>query len=438
MKHAETTMTTLHVAPGPAASGMDRQRPRRRWTRNRLLAIAALLLLAGGVGLVVANQGTRSLRLDRQKLTIGTATQDVFHDSIPVRGEVQALDSVVLDTTEAGRVEEILVEAGQNVMAGQPLVRLSNTDLQLETIARETQIIEQINNQRGIQLQFETTKTNDANAVAGAEYNIVNLARQIRRQSPLTAHGFTAQETLDNLTDQLDYQKKLKDIALDGQRRDNQLYGDLAGQAGEIAAHLQDNLAIAKRLLDSLVVRAPVAGQLTALDVKLGEQKDRGERLGQIDRPTGYKVVVQVDEFYLARVHPGQPVSLNRNGRKIPLAIAKVFPQVKNGRFEVWLTFADATAPGDLRPGEALQGSLQLGDDQPAMILPIGPFMETTGGGWAFVLDADGKTASRRPIKTGRRNGSQVEVLDGLQPGEKVILSDYADLERIDQIRIQP
>lgn len=437
MKHAETPVSTLHVAAAPA-TGMDRKRPRRRWTRNRLLAGAVVLLLAGGVAYFAANQGSRSLRLDREKLTIGTVTQDVFHDSIPVRGEVQALDSVVLDTTEAGRVEEILVEAGQTVVAGQPLVRLSNTDLQLETIARETQIIEQINNQRGIQLSFEQTKTNDAHAVADADYNIVNLARQIRRQAPLTAHGFTAQETLDNLTDQLDYQKRLKDIAQDGQKRDQTLYGDLAGQATEIAAHLQDNLAIAKKLLDSLVVRAPVGGQLTQLDVKLGEQKDRGQRLGQIDRPTGYKVVVQVDEFYLARVHTGQAVSLNRNARKIPLIIAKVFPQVKNGRFEIWLSFADGSSPKDLRPGEALQGSLQLGDDQQALILPIGPFMETTGGGWAFVLDADGKTASRRPIKTGRRNGSQIELLGGLAPGEQVILSDYADLDRIDQIHIQP
>jgi HlyD family secretion protein len=439
MKHADTPISTLHVAPVTGAPpGMDRKRPRKRWTRQRLLSIAVLALLAGGVGWVVAHQGGRSLRLDRQKLTIGTATPDVFHDSIPVRGEVQALDSVVLDTTEAGRVEEILVEAGQTVVAGQPLVRLSNTDLQLETIARETQIIEQINNQRGIQLQFETTKTNDANAVAGAEYNIINLSRQIRRQSPLTAHGFTAQETLDNLTDQLDYQKKLKEVALDGQKRDNALYGDLAGQAAEIAAHLQDNLAIAKKLLDSLVVKAPVGGQLTALDVKLGEQKERGQRLGQIDRPTGFKVVVQVDEFYLARVQTGQSVSLNRNGHKIALKIIKVFPQVKNGRFEVWLSFEGADAPKDLRPGEALQGSLQLGDDQPALILPVGPFMETTGGGWAFVLDADGKTAARRPIKTGRRHGTQIEVLGGLAPGEKVVLSDYGDLDRIDQINIQP
>ena len=358
--------------------------------------------------------------------------------SIPVRGEVQALESVVLDATEAGRVEEILVEAGQTVAAGQPLVRLSNTDLQLETIARETQIIEQINNQRGVQLSFEQTRTSDAHAIADAEYNMINLARQIRRQAPLTAHGFTAQETLDNLTDQLDYQKRLREIALDGQKRDTALYGDMSAQASEIAAHLQDNLAIAKKLLDSLVVRAPVAGQLTALDVKLGERKERGQRLGQIDRPSGYKVVVQVDEFYLSRVRVGQPVTLNRNGRKIPLTIAKVFPQVKNGRFETWLSFADGTSPADLRPGEALQGSLQLGDDQQALILPLGPFMETTGGGWAFVLDADGRTASRRPIKTGRRNGSQVELLGGLAPGEKVILSDYAEFDRIDQIHIQP
>ena len=437
MKHAETPVPTLHVAV-PPASGMDRKRPRRRWTRNRLSAIAALLLLAGGIGWAVTNQGGRSLRLDQNKLTIGTATPDVFHDSIPVRGEVQALDSVVLDAIEAGRVEEILVEAGQTVSVGQPLVRLSNTDLQLETIARETQIIEQINNQRNVQLQFEQAKTNDANAVAGAEYNIVNLSRQIRRQSPLTAHGYTAQETLDNLTDQLDYQKRLKEIAQDGQKRDATLYTDVSAQAGEISSHLADNLAIARKVLDALVVRAPVGGLLTALDVKLGEQKNRADRLGQIDRPTGYKVVVEVDEFYLSRVHAGQPVSLNRNGHKIPLTIAKVFPQVKNGRFEVWLNFADGTQPTDLRPGEALQGSLQLGDDQPALILPIGPFMETTGGGWAFVLDADGRTASRRPIKTGRRNGSQIEVLSGLAPGEKVILSDYAEFDRIDQIHIQP
>jgi len=442
MKHADTPLSTLHVArqptPSAAGSAMDRRRPRRRWTARRLLAGAVVLLLAGGTALFVAQSGSRSLDLERQKLTIGTVAQDVFHDSIPVRGEVQALESVVLDTTEAGRVEEILVEAGQTVTAGQPLVRLSNTDLQLETIARETQIIEQINNQRNVQLEFEQAQTNDANAVASADYNIVNLSRQIRRKEPLTTHGFSSQETLDNLTDQLDYQKRLKDIALDGQKRDAALHADVSAQAGEIAAHLADNLAIAKKVLDGLVVRAPVTGQLTALDVKLGEQKDRGQRLGQIDRQTGFKIVVQVDEFYLSRVHTGQPVSFVRNGRKLKLTITKVFPQVRNGRFEIWLGFAEDAAPKDLRPGEALQGSLQLGDDQPALTLPIGPFVETTGGGWAFVLDADGKTASRRPIRTGRRNGTQIEVLGGLAAGDKVILSDYAELDRIDRIRIEP
>ncbi|GGF32862.1 ABC transporter permease [Aliidongia dinghuensis] len=431
MKHADTPLAAADVV-----SGMDRRRPHRRWPSNRLLAGTVVLLLAGGGAVFLLGQGTRSLRLDREKLTIGTVTQGVFHDAIPVRGEVAALDSVVLDTTEAGRVEEILVEAGETVTAGQPLVRLSNTDLQLETIARETQIIEQINNQRNVQLQFEQARTSDAHAVADAEYNITNLSRQIRRQSPLTAHGFTAQETFDNLTDQLDYQKRLRDVALDGQKRDAALYGEVAGQATEIAAHLADNLAIAKKLLDGLTVRAPVAGQLTALDVRLGEQKARGERLGRIDRPTGFKVVAEVDEFYLSRVHAGQAVSLTRNGRKIPLTITKVFPQVKNGRFEIWLGFAEGAAPQDLRPGEALQGSLQLGDDQPALVLPIGPFMETTGGRWAFVLDADGTTAQRRPISTGRRNGTEIEVLGGLKPGDKIILSDYADLDRIDQIRI--
>jgi HlyD family secretion protein len=416
-------------------SGMDRPIRRGRVRRPMVLGVVALAAVGAAIGWIVLNPSQRTLRVEAAKITVSTVATAPFHDFIPLRGQVVPLDSIVLDVVLGGRVEQVLAEAGQRVTAGQPLLRFSDPTLELEAIARETQVIEQINSQRALQLNFEVTKTNDAKTLADTEYNIVRLGRLIARRQPMAAKGYESQEVLDQVTDEQAYQKRLHEIAADAQGRDALVIKRSEALIQQTAARLDDNLAAAKRQLDSLTERAPADGVLTALDAHIGEQKTRGQHLGQVDRDGGFKVTVPVDEFYLARVKPGQHVAVTIDGVPGTLAVAKVYPQVKDGKFDIDLAW-DGTAPAGLRRGQAVQGKLELGGDVPAQVLPAGPFLEATGGAWVFVLDHDGTAAERRSVKLGRRTTEAVEVLSGLKPGDRVVTSDYTGLDRIDRLAI--
>ena len=414
---------------------MDRPITRRRVTRPMLAGAAALAAVATAVAWLMLNPADRMLRVETAKITISTVKTAPFHDFIPLRGQIVPLDSIVLDAVLGGRVEEVLVEAGQRVTAGQALLRLSDPSLELDAIARETQVIEQINSQRALQLNFEQTRTGDAKTLADAEYNILRLSREVARRQPLAAKGFASQEVLDQSLDEFAYQKRLRDVALDAGQRDAAVIKRSNALIEETAARLDDNLAAAKRQLDALTVRAPADGVLTGLDAHVGEEKTRGQHLGQIDRDGGFKVTVPVDEFYLARVKTGQSVAVTVDGAPGTLVVAKIYPQVKNGKFDIDLAW-DAAPPAGLRRGQAVQGKLELGGDVAAVVLPSGPFLEATGGAWVFVVDADGTTASRRAVKLGRRTPESVEVLGGLKPGDRVVTSDYTGLDRIDRLAI--
>ncbi|HEX5264874.1 MAG TPA: HlyD family efflux transporter periplasmic adaptor subunit, partial [Phenylobacterium sp.] len=198
-------------------------------------------------------------------------------------------------------------------------------------------------------------------------------------------------------------------------------------------ATLQESLKVTRAKLDSLVVRAPVAGRLTDMDIKLGEIRNRGQRLGQIVADTGFKLQAQIDEYYLDRVRPGQTGAVTIEEREVPVRVTRVDPQVKNATFQVDLAFEGAM-PRGLLPGQALEGRLTLGGDRPALILPAGPFLERTGGDWAMVADPGGGHADRRRIKIGRRSTQQVEVVSGLRSGERVITSDYTGFEKVDRV----
>ena len=336
---------------------------------------------------------------------------------------------------KAVEFEEVLAEAGQRVVAGQRLIRLSDPTLELDAIARETQVIGQINSQRALQLSFELTRTNDEKAVAAAEYNVVRLGREVARRRPLAAAGFTSLEKLDQSADELTYERRLMDISVDALRRDAQAIKRSNDLIEETATRLDANLAAAKAQLDALTVRAPADGVLTAIDAHVGEEKTRGQHLGQIDRDAGFKVTIQVDEFYLARVKPGLHVAVTIDGTPSALVVSKVYPQVKDGKFEIDLAWEGGTPPA-LRRGQAVQGRLELGDDVPTMVLPAGPFLEASGGAWVFVLGSDEASAVRRPVKLGRRTTETVEVLSGLSPGDRVVTSDYTGLDRIDRLAL--
>jgi HlyD family secretion protein len=414
-------------------TAMDRPVARRRVSRQMLLGGVLLAIAASAGGWMTLHPAERTFRLDAARIAISTVSVASFHDFIPLRGRVVPLVSIVLDAVQGGRVEEVLAEAGQRVVAGQRLIRLSDPTLELDAIARETQVIGQMNSQRSLQLSFELTRANDEKTVAAAEYNVVRLTREVARRRPLAEAGFVSQEKFEQSADELAYQKRLMEISADALRRDATAIQQSNELIEKTATRLDANLAAAKGELDALTVRAPADGVLTALDAHVGEEKTRGTHLGQIDCDAGFKVTIQVDEYYLARVKPGQHVAATIDGTSSNLVVTKIYPQVKDGKFEIDLAW-EGSVPRSLKRGEAVQGKLELGDNAATMLLPAGPFLEASGGAWVFVVDPDGTSAVRRPVRLGRRTTETVEVLDGLQPGDHVVTSDYTGLDRIDRL----
>jgi|SRR6185437_10951406 len=350
-----------------------------------------------------------------------------------VRATVTALNTVYVDAPEGGRVQQVLVQAGDTLKAGQPMVRLSNTDLMLDVLDREGRLIESMTELQSYQTQLEQNRVSNEKALAQIDYNIVSTRRALLRRRPLLAESSITVEAVDQLQDQLDLDIKMRPMQAASNRIQEQLRVSQLPQIRRQLQTLQRDVTLTHSTLDDLTVRAPVAGELTAMDLKVGETLGRNGRFAEITPNTGYKLSAAVDEYYLQRVRVGQHAQMQIDNRDWELTVSRVYPQVKDGTFNVDLNFTGADPPA-LVPGEAIEGRLSLGSDRMATIVPAGPFLERTGGNWIFVVAADGRSARRRTITVGRRNSEQVEVLDGLRPGEEVMTSDYTGLDHIDRI----
>ncbi len=425
--HAMDQLYKSHVMDSPIRQPWWRK---RRWVQAGI-AGGVLALIAVSTALFLG-KAERTLRVDAEKITIAPVTKEAFHDFIPLRANVVALNTVYLDALEGGRVERVLAQAGDTVTEGQPLVALSNTQLELDVLDREGRLIESLTQLQSYETQLEQIRITNQKALAQIEYDIVRLERSLARRKTLTSISAEERESLE---DELTHQKKLQPMQDETNRKQEELRQRQLPQIHSQMDKLQRDLAITHGKLSALTVTAPVAGRLTSMDLKVGENRNRGERFAEITPETGYKLTASVDEYYLGRVRNGQTADVEIDGKRWQLAVARIYPQVKDGTFNVDLRFG-ADAPEGLLPGQALQGKLALGEDREALVLPAGAFLERTGGDWIFVVDANGRSAHRRTIKVGRRNSEQVEVLANLAAGERVIVSDYSTLERIERIDI--
>jgi len=384
-----------------------------------------LWLFAGG--------GVRTLRLPVQQVTIGTVERGVFHDLIPLHATVVPRETVYVDAIDGGRVDRVLVEPGDMVQEGQPLVELSNTNLALQVIQEESQLNQAISQLQQNEITLEQEQLSNARALAQIEYNLVRLGRSAARREGLATKGLVSAEDRDVVTDELAYYKRLRPIQAESSQRQSELYARLLPDIQQQLKILRGNLAVVHDKLDSLIVRAPVGGKVTSIDLKVGETPATGHRLAEITPQTGMKLVADIDEFYLSRVRCGQTATVNVEGKPVSVTVRRVSPQVRNGQFRVDLDFNTASPP-TLVEGAAKQGQLQLGGDTPALLLPAGPFLERTGGDWVFVVSPGGRSAERRRIKVGRRTSEQLEIEGGLAAGERVITSDYTGFDRVDRI----
>lgn len=425
------------ISAATQASGMDRKIARTRWQKHGRAIGAGAAALVGLVTayLVFAPSSARSVKVESGTVSVAAATRGAFEDFVPVRGRVTPLKTVFLDAMEGGRVEKLYVEDGADVKAGDVLVDLSNTSLQLEVLQRETEVAQQANNMRSLELSLEQSRLDHRRDLIDADYQIQRLSRNLERRRKLFASGDSSQSDFEAVEDEYNFQRKKHDILAETLRNTEKLQENQLAQIKETVGRLQQNLGIARANLEGLKVRAPVAGKLTAFTAEVGQSLAKGERLGQIDDPAHRKIAADVDEFYLNRVAVGQTGALSWNGRDYDLTVAKIYPQVRDGHFTVDLTFSKAE-PADIRRGQTLQMKLTLGDPTDALLIPDGAFFQDTGGSWLFVVAPDGKTAVRRNVRLGRRNSRFIEVLDGLQPGEKVVVSPYTGFLDKDRLQI--
>lgn len=399
------------------------------------LISVVLLITCWFIYRTLVDASIRTYRVPIDQLIISPVEFGAFEDIIPIRGSIQPFNSVFLDAVNGGAVEEVFVEEGSFVEAGQPLLQLSNTNLRLSAAQNDTNITEQLNLLNNITDGFETTKLSTERQIIDTEYRLIVLERQKARHEQLVDEGLVSIQQFDAIVDELEYQSKVLANHQARQELENKIRETRLVQIETQVAKLEENLLVSQSSFESLLVRAPIAGQLTSLPVELGESKQAGQRLGQIDVIDQFKVVAQIDEFYVSRVFEDQSASFPLAGREYAVRLLKVYPEITDGTFEVDLVF-DGLSPSDIRRGQSLQMELTLGSPVESLLLPIGGFVQDTGGNWVFVVDAEGSYAVRRDIRVGRRNNRYVEVIEGLQQNDRVITSSYRQMEDMERVQL--
>lgn len=415
-----------------SGTGMDR----KITTKQSLLSKHKYAVISVGVLAVVAffimKQPTgKSLAVTSQHMMISPVTTGIYEDFIPVRGRVTPAKTLYLDAVEGGRIEKILVEDGAMLKAGDLIVELSNASLQLSVLSNEARVAEQLNNMRSIELRLEQNRLEHKRNLLNTNYQIKLLSRQLEREEGLVGSGAIQRSQVDDTRDTLQWYKNSLVLTLESQASDTKMQESQLAFLKETGTRLEDNLAISRQNLENMNVRAPVAGKLSGFNVEIGQSIGRGERLGQIDTPNDFKVTAFIDEFYLGRIDIGQKA----NYKEYQLQISKIYPQVQNGQFEVDFKFINGQ-PNDIRRGQTVQSKLTLGDKTEATLIPNGSFYQDTGGKWIFVVTDDGQSAVRRNVRLGRRNSQFIEVIEGLEQGERVITSPYSSFKDMQRLNL--
>jgi HlyD family secretion protein len=404
---------------------VDRVIKKKKWSTKRLLTIGgitALVLLAFGSYYFTA--GKSRLNVDMDRITIATVTKGAFQETIPVNGVVMPLSSIYLDATEGGRVEEKYVEDGTIMKKGEPILRLSNTDIQLQMVTQQTNVYNLLTQMQIASNAAQQNTVTKMNQVTDVESQLREAKRIYELDKTLYEKSAIGSQEYQQAKNNYDYYVQKKKLTDQIMAQDSVSNAQQVSQAKQSVVGAQLAMDVLRKKSGDLVVRAPVDGQLTSLDAEIGQNKNRGERLGQIDVLTGFKVRVDVDEHYLSRIYSGLMGKFTFADSNYELKIFKVFTQVTAGHFQVDMSFV-GPVPKGIRRGQTLQILLALSEEKQAVLVPRGGFYQQTGGNWIFKLTEDGKTAYRADIQLGNQNPEYYEVLSGLTPGDKVVTSSY-------------
>jgi HlyD family secretion protein len=367
---------------------------------------------------------TSTYKVEKDKLIIETVIFDQFNDYITVPGTVEPISTIFLDAQEGGRVEEILIEEGSMVKKGDIILRLTNPDLYLNILDSEAQLAEKENFLRNTQVTMEQERISIKRELLNLKYDIERKTRTYQQNAELIKDNLISREEFIRSKEDLDMALSSQELFIERQKADS-LFRSV--QVETIKANLDNmrkNLELVRQRVENLNVRATVDGQLGLLVPEIGQSISRGANMGQINVLTSYKVTSQIDEHYIDRVRTQLTATLDRQGNEFDLVVRRVYPEVRNGTFKIDMVFIDSM-PDNIRAGQTYYTSLQLGQPKESVLVPIGGFFQETGGQWIFVLDPSESFAVKRNISIGRKNPKYYEVLEGLQPGEKVIISGY-------------
>ena len=380
--------------------------------------------LAVFIGWLVLRDNSSVLNVDASTLTVANAQRGEFNDYIRISGQVMPMVTIQISPIEGGVVQEIMVEEGAQVRKGDELLRLSNDNLELQILNSEAELAEKENLLRNTQIQMEQDRLQVKQSRAQLQVEVRRLERTYKQQQSLYGGQLIARE--DYLRAKEDYDLAMEKLAL---VREKEIQDSLYRRAQvermrESLDNMQLNMAMIRRRKDNLTIKAPIDGQLGLLDAVLGESIAAGTKIGQISNMENYKIEAQIDEHYIDKVQPGLMASIERQGNAFEAQLRKVYPEVRSGKFKADFKLM-GERPDNIRNGQTYHLNLQLGQPEEAIIIPRGSFYQKTGGRWIYVVEANGQRAVKREIRIGRQNPQHYEVLEGLRPGERVIVSSY-------------
>ena len=417
--------------------GMDRIITENRWIKKKYWKyIAGGVIIIAIILFFIFRDWTSTVRVEKERLTIAAVLKGVFNDYITNDGTAAPISTVYLDAYEGGKVEEIILEEGSMLKKGDVIVRLSNNDLNLNILNSEAQLAEKSNFLREVRIRMEQEKHSLEREMLNAKFDLVSKKRTWEQNKELFKDELISRDEFIRSEEAYTLADKTLELVMLRQKQDNEFRNLQIEQITENLKNMQMNLALVKQQQDYLNVKSPVDGQLGSLLVEIGQAITRGFRIGQINILTSYKIEAEVDEHYIDRIRPGLTGYIERPNDTLQLEIKKVYPEVRNGRFKIDLVFT-GKLPENIRIGQSYFIKLQLGQPIEAIQIPQGSFYQATGGQWIFVVDKSGQFALKRAIKIGRKNPQYYEVIEGLAPGEQVIVSDYTMFGGNDKVELK-
>lgn len=404
---------------------MDRIIEKKKWTKGRIAAIAAaVLVLLLVVWMLFIRDNRSRLYVDYNQLSIAVVEKGKFQEFIPVDGIVFPRTTIFIDAVQGGIVEEVFVEDGAMLKKGDPILKLANANMELSYMDQETRMYDAINNLANTRISLEQLRYTRQKEITQLNYEIDRLKTDFRRKEQFFKDKLISEKEYEDALRDYNYSLKQLEITLNLRKLDS-ISG--VSQSNQIASSMQrmnNNLALLQRNMDNMTIKSPVDGKLSSFLVEIGQTKTAGEQLGQIDMMDGIKLRANIDERYISRVFTGQEAECEISGKTYSLEISKIYTNVTNGSFQVDLLFK-AEEPEGVKRGQTIQLKVKFSGATDALIVRRGGFFQETGGNWIYVLDKEESSAVKRAIKIGRQNTTHYELLEGLEEGDKVIISSY-------------